>query len=131
MIQFVFDHDIQMMGKAEMKIVCQVGGVAAPGKRDDLDAVPAVPKVFYKFAIVQVSPAHSPERTIDNEANPHDRSISKDAQAASFSHSTTRSIVMFFAWIRSLKATARIRAKCSRLGFRPVNSGRSLRILFR
>jgi hypothetical protein len=45
-----------------------MGGVAAPGKADDLDFIAQRAQGIYELAVVQVSAAERVERAVDEEA---------------------------------------------------------------
>lgn len=125
MVQLILDEQVEVRWKAEVEVVAQVRGVIPPGKADDLNGISLIPEVVDQLTVVQVTAADCIQRTVNEETEFH-RLIEKAAQAMSFSHNTTLISLILGSPMRSLRVSARIRAKCSIEGFRPANSGLSL-----
>src|SRR5436853_897360 len=105
--------------------------IVAPGERDHVDLIAVRSQVIDQPAVIKITAGEGLQVAIDDQPNVHQRSCRYAAHALSSSHSLIVMALRFGDAMRLERLWQKIRAKCSRLGFNPVNSCRSFNVRLR
>ena len=133
MRKLILDDDVGATGlqpgpKVEAKAARQPAAVRSAREGDNGDVEVMTPEIVDNQAVVQVAAGELFERTIEDPADANHRSWWNEAHAVGLSHNLTVCDVNRVCSSTVARRVARTRAKFSRLGFKPANSGRSLRV---